>query len=92
MVQPEGERGEGKHLPRAHILLALAGVSVTMQRYEKLNCQCTLTLKFTVDNLAKGCVSRVIECLANAARIDDTHGIVRATLLVSSTACCMVRP
>jgi hypothetical protein len=28
----------------------------------------------------KGCV---IECLANVARIDGTHGIVRATLLVT---------
>jgi hypothetical protein len=33
-----------------------------------------------VDDLTKGCV---IECLANAAGVDGTHCIVRATLLVT---------
>ena len=32
-----------------------------------------------IDPSTKGCI---VECLANVARIDSTHGIVLATLLV----------
>ena len=61
-----------------------AGTLFTPPRFEILLTREVLAresaVRDGVDDLTKGCV---IECLANATRIDGTHGIVRATLLVT---------
>jgi hypothetical protein len=60
-----------------------AGMLFTPPRFEILLTREVLARESAVqdgvDDLTKGCI---IECLANATRIDGTHVIVRETLLI----------